>query len=295
MQAHDPAIFHAEGWPTPPDTAITVINGSTLGQVLSLSFYLRPQNRCLARRVPGDLVESGQPTVDPVAWTRSERSENLMSTASPEETASVGDVGSRPRIQQRRERQRQEARRVILDATEALMIESNGSDFSIRSLGERSGYSAPTVYHYFGDKDGLIDVLLEERIARLAEELEQVASSGDARHDLRSMLLAYFDFSEQHPTFIRLMWTLSRKGESRMPPAMDRVRHCVEDGLERFGESGQIGAFDIDGAGKILWGLIYGLVSLHITQPDLSWDPSLAERALDAMFLGMTEMENESR
>lgn len=184
---------------------------------------------------------------------------------------------------------------MILDATEALIIESNGSDFSIRSLGQRSGYSAPTVYHYFGDKDGLIDALLEERIARLAEDLEQVVASGDARSELRSMLLAYFDFSSQNPTFVRLMWTLSRKGESRMPPAMDRVRHCVENGLERFGESGQIGAFDIDSAGRILWGLIYGLVTLRITQPDLSWDPSLAERALDALFLGMTEMENDSR
>jgi len=77
-------------------------------------------------------------------------------------TASHGAVGfsdtfdpvqaeSGPRIEERRERQRQEARRTILDATEALMIEANGSDFSIRRLGEKSGYSAPTVYHYFGD------------------------------------------------------------------------------------------------------------------------------------------------
>lgn len=175
------------------------------------------------------------------------------------------------------------------------MIESNGSDFSIRSLGQRSGYSAPTVYHYFVDKDGLIDALLEERIARLAEDLEQVTSSGDPRRDLRAMLLAYFDFSAQNPAFTRLMWTLSRKGESRMPPAMNRVRRCVEEGLERFGESGQLGPFDTDSAGQILWALIYGLASLKITEPDLTWAPSLAERALDALFLGMTEMENDSR
>lgn len=216
----------------------------------------------------------------------------------PEAEATAVDSGSsltRPRQAERRERQRQEARRTILDATEALMIEKNGSDFSIRALGERSGYSAPTVYHYFGDKDGLIEALLEERFARLADELERVEPTGDGQGDLRAMLLAYFEFSAEHQTFTRLMWTLSRKGESRMPDAMNRVRSCIENALKRFGETGKMGAFDAESAGQILWGLIYGLASLRITQSDFTLDDSLAERALDALFLGMAEMETTSR
>ena len=216
----------------------------------------------------------------------------------PDAEASAVESGStlpRPRQAERRERQRQEARRTILDATEALMIEKNGSDFSIRALGERSGYSAPTVYHYFGDKDGLIEALLEERVARLAAELEAVEPTGNGQSDLRAMLLAYFEFSAEHQTFTRLMWTLSRKGESRMPDAMNRVRSCIENALKRFGDSGKMGAFDTDSAGQILWGLIYGLASLRITQSDFTLDDSLAERALDALFLGMAEMENTSR
>jgi AcrR family transcriptional regulator len=200
-----------------------------------------------------------------------------------------------PRIEQRRERQRSEARRTILDATEALMVEKNGSDFSIRSLGEQSGYSAPTVYHYFGDKDGLIEALLEERVGNLADQLERVEPTGDSQDDLRAMLLTYFNFSAEHPTFTRLMWTLSRKGESRMPDAMNRVRSCISTAMERFGQSGRLGNFDPDSAGQILWGLAYGLVSLRITQPEFTMDESLAERALDALFLGMTEMENTSQ
>ena len=91
------------------------------------------------------------------------------------------------------------------------MIEKSGSDFSIRAIGKRAGYSAPTVYHYFGDKDGLIDALLEERVSRLAEELERVMPTGDAQADLRAMLLAYFHFSADNPNVTRLMSTLSRK------------------------------------------------------------------------------------
>lgn len=139
-------------------------------------------------------------------------------------TASHGVVGiadfseSGPRIEERRERQRQEARRTILDATEALMIEANGSSFSIRKLGDRSGYSAPTVYHYFGDKDGLIDALLDDRVGRLADELEQVDPNADPRERLRAILLAYFEFSVSNPTFTRLMWTVSGKGRAACRP-----------------------------------------------------------------------------
>ena len=113
-----------------------------------------------------------------------------MSSSSPRDArkASAASEDPRPRLAQRRKRQREEARRTILDATEALMLETNGSNFSIRSLGDRSGYSAPTVYHYFGDKDGLIEALLEERVTRLADDLESVLPSGDARADLRARI-----------------------------------------------------------------------------------------------------------
>jgi len=223
-----------------------------------------------------------------------------MSSSSPSDVdaATAAPDGPRPasRIEERRERQREAARRSILDATEALMVEKNSSDFSIRSLGERSGYSAPTVYHYFGDKDGLIDALLEERVSRLADQLERVEPAGDdAQGDLRAMLLAYFQFSSENQTFTRLMWTLSRKGESRVPEAMSRVKNCVESALGRFGDSGELGSFDANSAGQILWALAYGLVSLRITQPDFILEDSLAARALDALFLGMAEMENTSK
>lgn len=200
-----------------------------------------------------------------------------------------------PGAAERRERQRQEARRTILDATEALMLEHQGSDFSIRALGKRSGYSAPTVYHYFGDKDGLIEALLEERVSRLAEQLEGVEPSGDAQADLRAMLLAYFDFSTRNPTFTRLMWTLSRKGESREPEAMERVRNVIQSAMQRFGDSGRLGEFEAGSAGQMLWALAYGLVSLHIAQPDFEMDDRLAARAFDALFLGMAELENSSK
>src|SRR5262245_51180068 len=78
----------------------------------------------------------------------------------------------------RRARQREEARRAILDATEALLLEA-GETFGVRALAARCGYTAPTIYHYFGDKDGLIDALLEERFAQLLAEVRRTPTGDD--------------------------------------------------------------------------------------------------------------------
>ena len=45
---------------------------------------------------------------------------------------------------QRRQQQRRDARRAILDAAESLILESGYERFSIRRLASRCGYTAPT-------------------------------------------------------------------------------------------------------------------------------------------------------
>jgi len=67
--------------------------------------------------------------------------------------------------QERRERQRGEARRTILDAAGEIVMEEGAEAFSMRRLAARCGYTLPTIYHHFGDKQGLIAALLELRFA----------------------------------------------------------------------------------------------------------------------------------
>ena len=110
---------------------------------------------------------------------------------------------------------------------------------------------------------------------------------------LRAILLAYYSFSSSNPTFSRLMWTLSRKGESRLPPAMERVKQCIQAPLQRYAETGQLGDFDAQTAGWVLWAQIYGLVSLQMMEPERELGEDLATRALDTLFRGMAAGQRE--
>ena len=81
--------------------------------------------------------------------------------------------------ERRRREQREDARRSILDAAEALLVEGGYERFSMRRLALRCGYTAPTIYHYFGDKRRLIDAVLEDGFQRILDRLREVRRSAD--------------------------------------------------------------------------------------------------------------------
>ena len=80
---------------------------------------------------------------------------------------------------QRREQQRSDARRAILAAAESILVEDGYEQFSMRRLAERCGYTAPTIYHYFGDKLGLLDAVLETRFRELLRTEPYLFGPGD--------------------------------------------------------------------------------------------------------------------
>lgn len=192
----------------------------------------------------------------------------------------------------RRERQRQEARRSILDATEALLLEAGGDAFSIRGLAQLCGYSAPTIYHYFGDKDGLIDALLEDRFSLLLEALENVMESGDPAEDLRRVSLAFMGFGKRNPTFYRLISSLSRKGQMRMPPAVETARQMMEAPIQQLATEGRL-ALPTANAGQMIWALTHGLTSLRSLRPEHGWADDLESSALDALLRGVIRARAE--
>jgi AcrR family transcriptional regulator len=189
----------------------------------------------------------------------------------------------------RRARQREEARRAILEATEALLLEAGGEAFGVRALAARCGYTAPTIYHYFGDKDGLIDALLEERFAALLAEVQSAELTRDPVENLRRMLRSYLRFGERNPTFYRLLLaSRARGGADRSPPAVEAAVQIMMQPWEDLRASGRLDEHvSPDAAAQSFWGLIHGLTALRVARPDHEWAPNLTEIAVEAMLRGM--------
>ncbi len=182
----------------------------------------------------------------------------------------------------RRRRNRQQARRAIIEATEALMLEGDGDDFSIRRVATRCGYSAPTIYHYFGDKDGLIDALLEERFQQLVRRVRQVERRADPLEYLRELAWAFVDFGLRNPTFYRLL----TKARQRVPAA-EEARDIMQAPLLELAAEGRLLTRDVKTAQQAAWAMLHGLTDLQIQRPDDPWTKNLNEEAIDLFLRGM--------
>ncbi len=186
----------------------------------------------------------------------------------------------------RRQKQREEARRAILDATEALLIETGGDAFPIRTLADRCGYTAPTIYHYFRDKAGLLDALLDERFERLLARVEDVPRSEDPAENLRRMVEAFVGFGRENPAFYRLILVGPRASGDGTPASVEAARERLSQPWVELHQAGLLHT-DPQTAAQSMWAVMHGLTALQISRPDYDWGPELAQVAVDSMLRGL--------
>jgi AcrR family transcriptional regulator len=178
------------------------------------------------------------------------------------------------------------ARRSILLAAQALLAEGGHEQLSIRRLSERCGYTAPTIYHHFGDKGGLLDMVLEESFGSLLKRLRRVRRQGDPVETLRQLLRALVRFGQQNPGHYQLL--ASRPAGGREPlQAMDDAYEIIEAPLLELHERGRLKGEDPEPIIQSFWALAHGIITLEASRPDLDWSRKRIEIAIDAILYGV--------
>jgi AcrR family transcriptional regulator len=188
--------------------------------------------------------------------------------------------------ERRRHQHREDARRAILDATEALLIEHGFEAFSMRRLAERCGYTAPTIYHYFGDKQGLFDTLLEESFRRMVASVRRVRRSEDPCERLLTVSCALVRFGLRNPSRIQLL-TAYRPNPAEPPQSSVEARELIEAPLAELARRGRLLVRDVEEASQCLWITMHGVMSMLAERPDYAWSKNLVRMSLAAMLRGL--------
>ncbi|MDN5727412.1 MAG: TetR/AcrR family transcriptional regulator, partial [Propionibacteriales bacterium] len=74
----------------------------------------------------------------------------------------------------------------LLNAAADLIAADPGEDFSLRAVCDAAGVKMPTLYHFFGSKQGLIEAVIERGFDMYLEQKASTESSGDPIRDIRA-------------------------------------------------------------------------------------------------------------
>jgi AcrR family transcriptional regulator len=103
-------------------------------------------------------------------------------------------------VRERRQREREELRRAILDTAREIATAEGWTAVTIRRVAEKIEYSPPVIYEHFSSKEEIVIELLREGFRRM---LTAMRAARDAQKDPVEALLAighaYWSFSVAHP------------------------------------------------------------------------------------------------
>ena len=172
-------------------------------------------------------------------------------------------------IAERKARERQEMRSMILDTARSLFIEEGFGNVSIRRIAEKIEYSPATIYLYFKDKDEILYAVHNLGFELLMEKFRDTVVIADPFEQLQAVIRRYLEFAIEHPGYYDLMFIMSGPiktihagkdewsyGRQAFDFFNTLVQVCVDAGhLPR--DSREFAAF-------ALWGYVHGVAALII-------------------------------
>ncbi|XRQ08623.1 TetR/AcrR family transcriptional regulator [Actinomadura welshii] len=169
----------------------------------------------------------------------------------------------------------------ILEAAIDLLEAAGLDGFAIRDVCERAGVKAPTVYHHFGDKDGLLEAVVTAGFERYLAGKRDRRPTDDPVADLRRGWDAHVEFGVAHPAFYSLMYGTPRVGE-RHPAALEgeEILHGI---VWRIAEAGRLLLPPAEVV-HIVHSATVGTTLTLITEPKAPGAPHLSLRVRDAVF-----------
>ena len=181
-----------------------------------------------------------------------------------------------PGYKRRREREKEQRRQNILKAAKRLFIERGFKSVTVANIAEKSELSKGAIYLYFSSKEEIYAQILLTDIEHFHGEISRIFNGGkSAAGILLDFADAYIDiFLKEREQFRILMnfmlqadnLNLSRETRKRIISEMNRTISLIEKILQYGVDSGELTLEkqDIRKMRNALWGLLNGIISLHL-------------------------------
>ncbi len=192
----------------------------------------------------------------------------------------------------RKERDRQKIRRLILDTAKKLFLEDGFDNVTVRHIAEKIEYSPAAIYLYFKNKDEILYELHAEGFEELFKRMQAIRNIKDPLKRLKKHADIYISFGLENPEYYNLMFIM------RSPAKMIKEVKQWEIGLHSYDffkknvkycmDAKVMRKANLEAAAFSLWSFTHGIVSLIIRErcimiPD-SRIPALIKGAVNFML-----------
>ncbi|MEJ5962625.1 TetR/AcrR family transcriptional regulator [Pedobacter immunditicola] len=172
-------------------------------------------------------------------------------------------MGSKERIA----RLKEETKSNILNAALDIVKEEGWQSLSMRKIAEKIEYTAPIIYEYFANKDGILLELTRQGYVILGKEVRKVMKDETtAAERLEAMWIAYWDFAFEHQELYQLMYGVDmnccevkkslQEAEALTNLFFDAIRDVMDD--DNPADDLVCRKF------YTFWSIIHGLISINI-------------------------------
>jgi AcrR family transcriptional regulator len=182
-------------------------------------------------------------------------------------------------ISERREREKDQLRRKIMDAARRLFLDHGIDNTSMRKIADAIEYSPTAIYQYFADKDSLLREICRQDFASLHEAESSIGEIPDPCERIWQIGMAYMRFGVAHPEQYRLMF-MTKHAVDPTPEEMQRMSDPTCDAYALLEQSVRQAMqqqrfkpayADLDLICQTLWAAVHGAVALEITMKDDKW------------------------
>jgi AcrR family transcriptional regulator len=190
-------------------------------------------------------------------------------------------------INERKEREKEQLRRSILDAAMALFREEGFDQVSVRKIADRIEYSPTTIYLYFRDKNEIFYHLRLEGFQLLMQYHDKYTAACTSDEErFNAYGFAYIDFALAHPHYYQLMFVFMEPFQTHhaQAHAASDPAHMAWGTLVKYVngamETGMMPPTDPEVAAYLIHSVVHGLVTLHLFKRTMIGDEQKAKEMI---------------
>jgi AcrR family transcriptional regulator len=155
-----------------------------------------------------------------------------------------------------------------------LLRDSGASALTTRAVCDRAGVTAPTLYHHYGDKDGLLRAIAASEMQAFFARKQRMKPLDDPRQDVMRGWDDWIEFAIEHPDLVNAI----RANGASAVPLREAAESIVRSRLLRLSQSVQL-TVDIPTGARVLVAAANAIVQLL-----LDGTPPAETRRLSALL-----------